>query len=651
MKLVCLLGSVFFAIFLVEANAENPWGPECKTLNECIALIHAPSLCKKDNLPCRNDEENQALQPGLGLEFEKLGKEAVMPLLEILGTGNALEVARAAEALDASNSLGPEHAVAIQAAWRRMPGSSINMLASSSANPAFAREVMELLRKDTDNGNVAHTFSNFREFPGEVPNGITAAITEHIECSIGQPCNPAFAKLQYEWIDSNAAAVTVGTKLAEALQNTQLDEAGKLAALEFFRSSPYFRTPNQMKDLAIPILREQLQSPFVAVQLQAAKLLTGYRDASGADLLLQLAEDPKFRQRIDALIALAGTAKKVSNHKDRFRALLSSNDMDVRRHSVLLLGAMGGSNAIDDLISQIDAKDWLTTYSAVVALRDYPELRAQKALKTVAESYWHPTVKDAALHVLSIKSNLSQLPKEEAEANKFADNAINESEFPSYERQDFEISNWCKSRFEQDGYRFVPDFITGPEVVEEANNASNHNSTHYKKLLLQREDMKAASQPGLELEIDGWKLKGTTVNPNNQNNYGTLQGQLVAEHTGKPSQVIIAENISAIFLWDNQPYVVTAGLGNRSEGILYRLSLGKNDLWLAESKLRLTGTTQDWTFDFAKSNPNDDANWRVQTKVWVGKEKTIGILGGEGAMIVQPDGSPLWIGCSEPSFP
>jgi hypothetical protein len=646
-----LLVFLFLLLLSGITKAENPWGPECKTLDECIAFIRAPSSCKDDDYLCKNNEQADPLQGGLRQEFEKFGEAAVAPLFEILSTGHSLEVARAAEVLSFNQNHKPEDALAIQTAWRRMPNSSMNMLVSNVASPAFAREIMERLRKNPADGNAAHVFSNFREFEGEPPNGLTAAITEHVECSKGENCNSAFAKIQFDWISSNAELRYAGTKMAEVLQNPQVEETAKLAALGFFRPSDYFRTTDQMKNVAVPTLRLQLSSPFRAVQLQAASFLAGYQDTAGADVLLRLAEDANFERRKEALIALAGIGTSLHGELDRIRGLLLINDMDVRRQTVILLGAIGGDAVIDDLIGQIDPKDWLTTYSAVDALREYEDERAQLALEKVSESYWHPTVRDAARQPLTRASNLQQLPKSEVNATKFADAVVSELKSPIHERQDFEISNWCKSRFEKDGYHFVPDFITGPQVVEQGTRASNHNSKHFKKMLLQREDMKSAVQPGLELVIAGWKLKGTAIDPNLQGEYGDAQGQLVAERPGSSIQILNNQNITGLFLWNSKPHVMTGGLRFRSHGMLYRLDLSKQGIWSANPVLRLTGTTQEWTFNEKKSEAVRSFRFDAQSQVWISSEQSLGILGGDGAMIVQANGEPSWLGCGIPSFP
>jgi hypothetical protein len=642
---------LFLLMFSAIAKAESPWGPECETLEECIELIRAPSLCNDSDLACRTDELAQPLQGKLLQGVEKFGEVAVSPLLEILGTGSDLEVARAAELLVSNRYLKIEHGQVILSSWLRTPGSSLNLLASTYATPAFAREIIERLRKDPADDNAAHVFSNFREFPGEPPNGLTAAITEHVDCSKGEHCNSAFAKIQFDWISSNAESKYAGLKMAEVLRNPKLDETGKLAALEFFRPSEYLRPVEQMRGLAVPALREQLDSPDLVVQFQAASFLAGYGDASGADRLLRFAEDTQSNKRNDALIALTGIAASLQSKVDRLTSLLESDDLDVRRHAVILFGETGGKAAVDTLVAQIDAKDWLTSYASVSALRKVPDQRVQQILKEVGESYWHPIVRDAARQELSTKSNLTQIPEADVASTHFADTAMNQITSPIHETQDREIRNWCKSRFERDGYRFIPDFISGPEIIEQGKRASNHNWDHYRKMLLEREDMNSAVQPGLELNVNGWTLKGTTVNPNLQTQYGKTQGRLTAEQQGNPEQVILDQNIAGIFLWNGLPHVVTAGLSYRSHGTLFQLSLNKERIWSAKPVLRLTGMTQDWVFDFEKYKSTKSETWYIQSLVWINKDQSIGILGSDGAMIVRANGVPDWLGCARPTFP
>jgi hypothetical protein len=638
---------LFLLVLSGTTGAESPWGPACTTLDECIELIRKPSLCNDGDMACRDEELEQPLQGKLQQGVERFGEAAVSPLLGILGTGSELEVARAAVLLVSNRHLKTEHGAAILAAWRRTPGSSINLLASNYATPAFAVEIMERLRTDPADSNAAHVFSNFREFEDKPPNGLTAAITEHIECGKGERCNSAFAKLQYDWISSNVESNHTSAKMAEVLLNTQLDEAGRLAALDFFRPSEFFRPKEQMRDLAIPTLRQHLTSDFPSIQLQAAIFLAGYGDASGADRLLHIAENEKSNKRSDALIALVGVAGEMRDKSDRILRLLTSRNLDVRRHALILLSEMGHDAIVDNLIAQIDAKDWLTTYSAISALRQFSSDQVQKVLIEVENTYWHPAVRDAARHQLSAKSNLAQLPSQEVAATKFADAAVGQFSSPIHEKQDYEVLNWCKSRFEKDGYQFVPDFITGPEVIEQGKKASRHNQEHFRKMLFQRDDMKSAVQPGLELSIDEWTFKGTAIDPNRSAEYGALQGQLVAERRGSPPQVILEQNIAGVFVWKGEPHVLTAGLIFRSHATLFKLTMNEQGVWSVDPVLRLTGTSQDWTYDQIDQNPK----WEVYSKVWINKDQTIGILGGDGAVIVQSNGVPLWLGCGIPGFP
>jgi hypothetical protein len=643
---------IAISIQFSAAHAENPWGPECSTLQKCIGYLHAPSACKADDLLCLNNERSQPLQPGLQIEFEKFGQAAALPLLlEILKTGNALEAERTAELLWSFDNITPDHYSILYAAWRRIHKSSIGMLATRYANFEFAKEVTAELRENPSaGGDLENTFSNFREYEGEPPNGVTAAITEHVECAIGETCDSAFALLQYAWIESNVMkSEIVGQKLVEALDNPALNQAGRIAALSFFRPSEYGRTKAKMKAFATPVLRKQLNSPVDDVRFEAASILADFDDLSGTEVLLKLAEKPSFERRHDALKSLTNIGRELQTHVPRIRKLLSDSDWDVRRYAVILLGTMESPEIAEDLIKQIYSQDWLVAYSAINALRPRADKNSLEALRRVANAYWHPIVRDAAQGSLLQDPNLSQYPAEEQTAVKISNAFTDSSRFPVYDKQDYEITQWCKSRFERDGYRFVADFITSPEVLKQANDASGSNGDHFEKMLLGLDVMKAAVKPGLILHDNGWTFVGSAGDVG----VGGTTGQLAVQRGGISPKVLMNQYIAAVFLWSGHPYAVTAGMGpyDKGDGFLVRFFQRPDQTWTTENVMRLTGAPLYTAIDPDNHSPDAALHPKVFSRVWLAPDQTIGVLGNGGAMLIKPDGTPHWIGCPNPTFP
>jgi HEAT repeats len=645
------LAFIALSMQLSEASAENAWGPECRTLEECLGLIHVSSACKSDDLLCKNNEFSELSQSGLQTEFKKFGKAAIPPLLEILKTGNGLEVERAAEALLSFDDIKPEDYSTIYAAWRRVHRSSIGLLATRYANSKFGKEVTAALRKSPiPESYLANVFSNFREYKGAPSNGITAAITEHVECAFGEGCDSAFAVLQFAWINSNVMEFSqVGQRIAEVLDNPILDRAARIEALNFFRPNEYGRTKEQMGAAAIPIVRKQLNSTMDDVSFEAASILADYGDLNGTEVLLKLAEKQGFEKRIDALKSLTKIGGDLKNSLPRIRKLLFDSDWDVRRHAVILLGTTRSAGVTEDLVKQISSQDWLVTYSALVALRNLPGGSSLVALRNMANTYWHPIVKDAAQNNQSSEPNLSQYPAQEQSAVKLSNSFVASSHFPIDEIQDYEITQWCKSRFQRDGYQFVADFITSPEVRTQSNNASESNSDHFEKMLLKLDVMKGAIKPSLILRYKDWTFVGS---PEGVVEKGTT-GQLVAEHKGIPSQLLLSQNIAAVFLWSGRPYAVTAGTGpySKGDGFLVSLIQQLDQTWTTEIVMRLTGAPQYTTVDPNNHSPDAALHLKAFSQVWLAPNQTIGVLGSGGAMLIKPDGTPQWIGCPNPTFP
>ncbi len=176
---------------------------------------------------------------------------------------------------------------------------------------------------------------------------------------------------------------------------------------------------------------------------------------------------------------------------------------------MILLGTRVYENSIDDLINQIDPRDWLASYSAVSALQEFSNEKARQALQRVAKTYWHPIVRNAAAEKLEADPNLSQYPAEEARVVKLPRDFLQTQRSPVYEMQEAEITGWCKARFDRDGYRFVPDFITGPDVAAQAGEASDFNGDHFEKMLLGLDVMKGTTKLDAQMKFEGWSFLGS----------------------------------------------------------------------------------------------------------------------------------------------
>jgi HEAT repeats len=639
----------------LAAHAENPWGPECKSLQECMDFIHAPSTCKIDDSDCKNRERFEPLQQGLQIEFQKFGKAAIPPLLQVLKDGNELEVGRVAEVLWNSDDIGPANYAIIHSAWRRVHGTSIGLLATRYANAEFAKEVMADLRKQPVKGSeLANTFSNFREFDDQPPNGVTNAITEHVECADGEACNSNFANFQFEWINSNAMGFDkLKSKMAQALENPNLDRTATITALNFFSPSEFGRTEKEMKGFAIPEVRKFLSSSDDDVKLEAASILTQYGDESGMDVLVRLAEKQNYEKRIEALKSLSSILSKIKPSLPRIKALISDSDWDVRRHAVILLGLSGDATFTEDLVEQISTNDWLVSYSAIAALRRLPDEKARSAIELVAKTYWHPITRDAAKGVLSQKINLAQYPTEEQPAVKLTSAFMSSFQFPLSDSQDMNVTSWCKSRFERDGYRFVPDFITGPEVANEAQDASSSNAELFENSLLKLDIMKGAKKPSRKLGFNGWNFIGTAPSQDDYLMERDVTGRLIVSRDGFPDSVLLDGNIAAIFLWSGQPYFVTGGSGQfgGGDGFLWKLVQQPDETWYSERVMRLTGSPQFQGTDPDSHSPDATIHPIAISQVWIAPDQTIGVLGNAGAMLIKADGTPQWISCPSPSFP
>lgn len=252
-----MLRTGFFIVLLAVSlsstvRAENPWGPECATLDECLTYLRKTPECAPNDDQCFYNLD----QDGLGNEIEKFGRPAVPPLFEMVKSGNATLAARAIDQLRRhQKQILPEEGAIVLDAWRRGVFGA-EMLATRFATPDFVKEVMQLLRDNpVEEGRAWNTFNNFRDWH-EQPSGIHATISEHIECSDRETCEPRFARLQIKWLVSNMRSEeNIASRIMQAIENPKLDTPGRLAALQFFSPSEYGRTKAQLKDVAVPFLR------------------------------------------------------------------------------------------------------------------------------------------------------------------------------------------------------------------------------------------------------------------------------------------------------------------------------------------------------------------------------------------------------------
>lgn len=189
--------------------------------------------------------------------------------------------------------------------------------------------------------------------------------------------------------------------------------------------------------------------------------------------------------------------------------------------------------------------------------------------------------------------------------------------------QGMEIVMWCKYRFEMDGYKFVPDFITGPDVEAEAHDAWQFNEVRFRSSLLQLKVMRGAIMPETKLADGDWVFSGSTS--------GDGLGRLTVTGPEGQSQTVVDSNTVAVFRWNDEPHAITGGTWRSpgDNGLLQRLYQNEDRTWSAKPLLRLTGVIE----------------------AWLAPNQTIGILGHTGVMLIRRDGTPEWVGCPAPTFP
>ncbi len=621
--------ALFISLFGLRSplHAENPWGPECKALDECLELFKQLPECAATDQQCFWSTE--LTDQGLAQEVAGFGRSAIAPMIVLLKSGTPTQAARAANVLNEfQDSLSEGDKAEILAAWRRgSPG--LELMASSSANPTFVRELMQLVRKNpTPEGREEHTFTNLRDWQ-EVSNGIVATVAEHIECSEGESCDPVFAKIQFKWLISNYREdedfASISHKFIEAISNSALDDEGKVAALQLFEPQEYGRDIHRIRGISVPFLRTILDSGKPILRKEAARFLAGYGDVSGKDTFWATAANvgEATRDRISALRSLQRIPVSGIKIDEALKTLLVDPDWDVRRETTFLLARSKSPEAVDLLVTLLRPSDWRLAFTAVSALQNSEDKGVKALLAETTRTYWHPAVRLAIEAMVPRGPKLNQFPESEKSAVEFADKAVTSMNSPYSEAQDFELSRICKSRFEKDGYRFVPDYITGPDVVTKASDASDYNRKHELGMLLNLQRFANAQKLEASLRFQGQLFSGV------RNETGS--GKLVVIGPNGKDQVVLQEPVWAIFNWNGVLHAIAGGQSSYPVGdaYLYKLVQGKDTKWQVEKLMRLTGSPE----------------------VWMAADSTIGILGTEMIMLIHENGAPEWVGCPSPVFP
>lgn len=145
-------------------------------------------------------------------------------------------------------------------------------------------------------------------------------------------------------------------------------------------------------------LREATSDADAWVRYYACQALGNAGDASAAETLLALMQDPAGQVRVAAVDALSKLATPAA--LEALNSAAQHADLEVRRAALAGIGLTKNPTFLDTLLSASESEDTATRLVAVSSLATLADARALERVGEVAHSDPEPSVKNAAIELL-----------------------------------------------------------------------------------------------------------------------------------------------------------------------------------------------------------------------------------------------------------
>lgn len=311
--------------------------------------------------------------------------------------------------------------------------------------------------------------------------------------------------------------------------------------------------------------------------------LQNMKSPLGAGLLVKRLSREKdessiFNSNLMVFKDLSEMGQAANNVGGDVMAYLNSASWEDRIHSSVTLGYIGYHQAVPELLKLIsDEVDWQQAYSAIKALHLLADNSTVPHIEKVANTYWYKPLREYAQRVVaSIKANKDN--KSEYHPNNFA------FDFLDYQ-QLREENHTC----DKTDYAMVSEPV---EAKQYGGREKKLESFQYKNPMCFSDEYgdyfkdycsspESFVVPSLAVKFGEKWLTG--------DNRGEWGGELVAFAEGEAIETLLNENIEDVYVLGKYAYVIT-GLAHMlsNNGLIYRLELTDTGYYI-EPFYRLPG--------------------------------------------------------------
>lgn len=306
---------------------------------------------------------------------------------------------------------------------------------------------------------------------------------------------------------------------------------------------------------------------------------------------IRYSEIPRSFLKTSRLLEIAGMGPAGQKDVSYVIDALKDEDWDVRAEAARTLGLIGYADAAPKLTAAIIPNDWRLTFEAMVSLVKLKAPQAEAVLTSVKNSYWLPSVAEAARN---LAEGRTQLVPRVSMVEQFATDFCNAKADPA----------------------LIPKCSISDDDIERYN---AENKTYYRSFwrkFREHPSLREARGAATTLEVQDGKLVGT--------DYGEWGGEL-AFLGRKTSQIVIDDNVRAIVRRGDRILAVT-GLnhGGLNRGYIWEVFRSDDGRWTARRLWRLPGTPYD---------------------IVTAADGTIGLYGPFGSMLFTTDDTLQWLAC------
>lgn len=582
------MGLVLFWLGGQGARAESPEWPDlqCNSLVQCVGFVTEKFSCAADCSQIELDGSYIPAQEGyfsLPAAFQNFGRQGAETLLRLLNDGDATVRARAGMILSGSGILKREDVPEIVAAWKRG-----NTWIGGAMVRLANEEIIATLASDIAVPE-AYPSSPAVHYLSEIGDRAFAGVTRWMNCPHGPNCTAETVKGFGAYLQEENREYKNGLQILAGIAiDVSLREDVRFEAI-----SAISRQSQPAKDIAstlAPLLSDREQR----ISSLAVRVLSRTGDPGAlrrAMVELGRAKGWNKASRIkwiaDFVPATKGLLQEIGQE-------VGSEDWDSKAALAKAHITLGDKKSVIKLKSQISDSDWFLAFNSVLALGSHRSAEADRILRNVADNYWMPTVRHFAASILETHPEGQNL----SSAARFSLN--------------FPLLKYCRAiTRDYENLDRSTDKLLRAAFIGSKFGEANVDWSKFQALPV----FNGAVEPLRTIVVGDTKFVGT--------NYGEFGGSLKA-FAGKQEELVFDGNVIGVFTVRGMVYAVT-GLSHMliDEGFLWKLERIGNGKWQARKIFRFQGAP----------------------RVLLARDGTIGAWSRSGAILINQNGKPKWLGC------